>query len=109
MGFKEWYFSRLKKRTVISYLNGEKVYLAKGSIIPTNKMKEWSQIYPAVDEETGKVIWVNLIFGGWRNLIKLLVILGIATLVLLQFKENYAILHQAIECCNRCNNINLWG
>ncbi len=81
---KKSYVERLQKKTVISEFEGEKVYLSKGSIfspIPIlgKRMREWGQIYPAVDEDTLEVNWVNLIVGGGRNLTKLIIILLLLT------------------------------
>lgn len=111
--FKRKYLEKLKRKTVISELNGEKVYLSKGSFLSFlpgigKNMREWNQIYPAVDEETGKINWVNLLVGGKRNLVKLILFAILVTLVFLQFNELFRISKQAIECCNRCNAINLF-
>jgi len=114
MGFKEWYIRKLKKKTVISELNGEQIYLSKGSAFSWlpfgigKNMCEWGQIYPVVNEETGRFNWINCIFGGWRNMFKLFLILLLVGLVLLQLKENYDLLGQAVECCNVCEGINLF-
>ncbi len=107
------YLRRLKKKSVISELNGRKIYLSKGSFlswIPIlgKKMEEWSQIYPAVDEETMKINWINLVVGGKRNLMKLLIVFGIAGMVFMQLDELFRVLEQAVECCDRCNAINLF-
>ncbi len=105
MGWKEKYIERLKRKTVISELNGEKVYLSKGSILSWipfgigDYMREWTQIYPAVDEETMKVNKLNLIVGGLRNLVKFGLIAIIVALVFLQFKENFAVIDYYREIC----------
>ena len=111
MGWKERYIERLKKKTVISELNGEKVYLSKGSALSWipfgigKYMREWSQIYPAVDEETMKVNKLNLIVGGVRNLVKFGIITIIIIMVFLQFKENFAIIDYYREVCKPILNI----
>lgn len=112
--FKEWYIERLRKKTVISELNGEKVYLSKGSMFSWlpwgigKKMCEWGQIYPVVNEDTRKINWINYVFGGWRNMFKLFLALILIGFIFTQFKENYNLLGQAVECCNVCEGINLF-
>lgn len=75
------------------------IVLLKKSRVPI--LGDWSRIYPPIDEE-GNIKWVNLIFGGWKNLIKLIIVLAIVGMVLWQFKENYTLLGKAVECCNLC-------
>lgn len=58
------------------------VYL-KRSKLP---LGDWGRIYPPIDEN-GKTNRINLIFGGKRNLIKLLVILGLVALFFLAYYE----------------------
>jgi len=82
----------------------ETVYFKRSSLPVVG---DWQRIYPPVDEN-GKINKMNLWFGGKKNLIKTLIVLGIVTMVVLQFMENYNLLGQAIECCNRCNAINLF-
>jgi len=79
--------------------------LFKKSKIPI--VGDWGRVYPPINED-GSVNWINLIVGGRKNLIKLLIIVAIVGMVLLQFFENYNLLGQAVECCNRCNAINLF-
>ncbi len=60
---------------------------------------DWGRIYPVIDEN-GKPLWFNIIFGGKKNLIRLLVIMGIVTIVFLSFREffnSYEILKTACE------------
>lgn len=70
---------------------------------------DWQRIYPPIDEE-GRIKWLNLIFGGYRNLIKLILILGIIGMVLLQFKENFAAIEYwkgLAEVCNSSVSLNI--
>ena len=105
-------FEKLKQRmldkievdAVKSELNKEVVYMKK-SRMPL--IGDWARIYPPVNED-GSWNIPNLLFGGKKNLIKLLIIVAIVGMVLLQFFENYNLLGQAVECCNRCNAINLF-
>ena len=81
---KGWMQRRTEKDCVKSQIQGETVYLKKGSIftpvpIVGKKMKEWSQVYPAVNED-GSWNLINTIFGGWRNLFKLLVLFALLAL-----------------------------
>jgi hypothetical protein len=75
----------------------EKVYL-KRSTMP---LGDWKRVYaPFYFDDEGNVImnrkgtrpkvnYINLIFGGWRNLVLLIVLLTIAGMVLIQFSTNY--------------------
>jgi hypothetical protein len=64
---------------------------------------DWSRIYPPVYEnENGELKFnlMNLIFGGKRNFVKLLIILVIVGMVLLAFKEifnQYGVLKELCE------------
>ena len=100
MGWKEKYIEKLNKRTVISELEGNKVYLAKDKIF-----REWRQIYPAVDETTLKVNWTNFIFGGKKNLVKLLLIAGVIALVFLQFNTNFNVIEYYQKVCEPYLNL----
>ena len=57
----------------------------KRSLLP---LGDWGRIYPPI-KENGKLSLTNLIFGGWRNLVKLIAILTIVALVFIQFKDNF--------------------
>lgn len=79
MSLKEKIQGKIEKNAVKSEIGGEEVILRKGSIfswIPIlgEYMKEWHQIYPAINED-GSYNIPNILFGGWRNLIKLVFIL----------------------------------
>ncbi len=50
---------------------------------------DWSRIYPPLDED-GKINWINTLFGGKGNLIKLLIILGIVGMILLAFSQIFS-------------------
>ena len=62
----------------------EEVYF-KRSLIP---LGDWGRIYPPIDEN-GRMNYLNFIFGGWRNFVKLLIVFAIIGLALLQFQENF--------------------
>lgn len=70
----------------------------KRSLIP---LGDWSRIYPPIDEN-GKINWVNLLFGGKKNLVKLIIILIIIGLVLFQFAENFKLIESLTELANIC-------
>ena len=57
----------------------ETVYLKRGK----GRFGDWHQVYLPVDEETKKWNIPNALFGGKRNLIKLLFYLGVVALFLL--------------------------
>jgi len=76
----------------------ERVYIKK-SLAP---LGDWNRIYPPIDEE-GKLNLVNLLFGGKKNLIRLLIILGIVALVFFQFHNNFQQIDKLQELVKICN------
>ncbi len=75
----------------------EKVYF-KRSLLP---LGDWARIYPPLNENE-KVNWMNLIFGGKRNFVKLILILGIIAMVILQLYNDFNViesLRKANELC----------
>ena len=92
MSFKEALQRKIEKNTVKSELHGEVVYLKKGSALSWMPLgigdwfSEWRQIRPAVNED-GKISWINVLVGGWRNFWTLIIILAIVGLVFLQFAD----------------------
>ena len=96
MTFKESLLARQERNAVVSTIAGEKVYLKKGGFF-----KEWGQVYPLMDEQ-GKVNWMNVVFGGWKNLVKLVIVLGIVGMVLFQFKTNFQYISALKEICEPC-------
>ena len=78
---KRWMQRRFEERVIKSELDSETVYLAKGVV-----SKEWKQVYPLIDEK-GKWNRLNLIIGGWKNLVKLLVIMLFLIIVYFQISN----------------------
>jgi hypothetical protein len=66
---------------------------------------DWARIYPPVNENGSWNIY-NLIFGGKKNLIKLLIIFGIVALVLIGFYELLSQLESLANnpCVQSCFN-----
>ena len=75
-------------------LHTEWVFI-KRSLLP---LGDWARVYPPI-KENGKLHLINLIFGGRRNLIKLIFILIIVAAVLIQFKENFNVIESLREQC----------
>jgi len=69
--------NRIKKGTIEVDAGGERVLLKKG------RFGKYRIIVPPVIETDGKLkfIWINFLFNGWGNLVKLIGILVIAGLV----------------------------
>jgi len=61
----------------------ETVYLRR-SKMPL--IGDWGRIYPPINED-GSINWFNLLFGGRKNLIKLLMIMMIIAFILLGYFE----------------------
>jgi hypothetical protein len=78
--------------------------LLKRSRIPV--IGDWGRIYPPITEK-GNIHWVNLIFGGWKNLFKLAFILGIIALFIFGYIEAYQNYNALINdtCVKTCINI----
>lgn len=72
--------SKIAKNTIVSNLNGETVLMKYGGF---PGMKDWHRIYPPVIEVDGNLKWVpvNLIFGGRRNVVRLLYLILFAGIV----------------------------
>jgi len=96
MGIKEWMQKRIERNAVISELEGKKVILKKSEVPILGG--EWREIHPPVDEN-GKWNYMNLIFGGWRNFIRLAILLLIIGFALMQY---FDILHYVQELNKHC-------
>ena len=87
---------RIEKDAVVSYLHGKKVVLKKSKVPILGG--EWKEIHPPVDED-GNLNYLNLIFGGWRNFLIILVVLGIVGLFLIQYIDALRIIKHLQELC----------
>lgn len=83
--FKKIIQRRIEKNTVKSTLTwrsfGEEiteVVLLKRSKMPL--IGDWGRIYPPINED-GSLNLINLLFGGKKNFIRLVIIIGILTLI----------------------------
>ncbi len=70
----------------------------KRSVMP---LGDWTRIYPPI--ENGKINYFNLIFGGKRNLIKLIGILLLVGFVVLQWQSNFATIEYLQNITSTCN------
>ena len=109
MGFKENLQRRIEKNAVKSqmswtdkkgYTHTEEV-IFKRSRIPV--LGDWQRVYPPINED-GKINWINLIFGGKKNFIKLILIAGLIFMVFFAFKEvfNSFEAFRSQECVKNC-------
>lgn len=73
----------------------ETVYIKRSKMPLTG---DWQRIYPPVNED-GTFNIVNLIFGGRKNLIRLLFVLGLITIVLLGYKDLFNYIAYLEESC----------
>ena len=92
---------KIEEGTIKSYLDGEIVYLKKSKLPIIGG--EWSQVHlPLNEDDTWNI--PNLLFGGWRNLAKLLVILFIVGFVVLQMVNDMNIIKSLLEnpCVQSC-------
>jgi len=63
---------------------------------------DWARIYPVINED-GKTNMINLLFGGRKNFIKALIILGIIALFLLGYYEVFHSYELFRETCIQIN------
>ena len=75
-------------KSTLSYIKGgesitEEV-IFKRSLIPI--IGDWGRIYPVITENN-HIHYINLIFGGWKNFFKLVILLGIISLAFYGFYE----------------------
>ena len=64
---------------------------------------EFKQVYPVLNEDDS-VNWINLIFGGWKNFGRLLIILLLIGMVIWQFylTLEYIKYLKDIPCVKQC-------
>lgn len=108
MNFKEKLQQKIEQNAIKSnltwtdkkgYKHQEEVLLKRSRAV----LGDWNRIYPPIDEE-GNIKWINLIFGGYKNLIKLIAITAIVGMVLYQFKANFEYIQylKNIPCVQSC-------
>jgi len=109
--FKETLIKRIEQNSVKSELkykdrdgveHTEVVYLKRGK----GKHSEWHQCYLPINEETKKWHIPNALFGGTRNLIRLLIYLGIFAFFMYAIKEAYVNYETIMNlpCVQNCLN-----
>ncbi len=108
--FKAKLRERLDEDCIKAEIEGEPVYLSKGSIISWipiigKRMKDWKRIYPIIDEDNN-INFVNLIFGGWRNFTYLIILLGLVAMTFLGLYEIFSSMQSILDdpCVQRCLN-----
>ncbi len=97
MSLKQSILDNIEKNCVKSELDGKEVYLKKSKMPILGG--EWKEIHPPINEN-GSVNWMNFLFGGWRNLVRLILIFILIGMVIAQFYQNYDLLGKAVDCCN---------
>ncbi len=77
--------------------------ILKRSRIPL--IGDWGRIYPPVNED-GTWNIINAVFGGWKNLFKLLLVGAIVTVVFLAFKDIFSSYEALVNspCVSSCIN-----
>lgn len=80
----------------------EEVYLKRSQPPFIEKFGDWGRIYPPINED-GTLNILNLLIGGWRNAIKLGLLLLIVMLVLFQFKEIFNVNELLRQTCMYLN------
>lgn len=93
MSFKEKLQERIERNTVkipnVSWTDSDGSVHTEDVVLKRSKLAfvgDWSRIYPPINED-GSINWINTIFGGTKNFIKTLLILGILAMFLIGFKE----------------------
>lgn len=101
---KQWMLRRLERDSIKSELDGEVVYMKKSKLPILGG--GWVQIHPPVNEDNSWNL-VNLVFGGWRNLKILIVMLVLVGMILYAFKNvftQYEALRN-LPCVQQCLEI----
>jgi len=75
--------------------------ILKRSRIPL--IGDWTRIYPPINEND-KVNWINTIFGGRKNFLSLLLVLGVLALFLLGYYEVFHSFEVYKQSCVVLNN-----
>ncbi|MFW6233417.1 MAG: hypothetical protein ACOC3Z_02020 [Nanoarchaeota archaeon] len=101
---KETMKRRIEEGTIKSYLDGEVVYLKKSKIPIIGG--DWNQVHLPLNEDDSWNI-TNLLFGGWRNLIKLIIILVIVGMAMSQMINDMYIIKTLLDnpCVQNCIEI----
>ncbi len=81
--------------------NEEQIYLTKGIL-------GWKLVYPLKNED-GSYNWINVIFGGWENLIILCIILFALMLFYLSYQEVASQLTDCLKVVSQFKITNLGG
>jgi hypothetical protein len=75
-------------KSTLSYIKGGETItedvIFKRSLIPI--VGDWGRIYPVITEKN-HIHFINLIFGGWKNFFKLVILFGIILLAFYGFYE----------------------
>ena len=70
----------MKNIEPINLGNNETIHLKKGYF-------GYRVVYPHKDKD-GKIIWINLLIGGWGNFFNLLIIMAILLLIMFSYKHD---------------------
>ena len=82
--------------------------LLKRSDLPL--VGDWVRVYPPVEEKedgTLKFNLINLFFGGKKNLIRLIILMGIGAMVLFAFKELFNQYEALASACKPFLNVSI--
>jgi hypothetical protein len=79
------------------YITHTEDIILKRSTLPL--IGDWMRIYPVLNED-GKTNWINLLFGGKKNLVRLLIILGLVAMMLFAYYEIFNQYGALREMCN---------
>jgi len=90
---------RIEQGAIKVNVNGEEILLKKSKILPFKwSPRQWTEIHPPINEY-GKINWMNFLFGGKTNLIKLIMILAVIGMLLLGLVEIFN-----SDCVQWCSN-----
>ena len=81
----------------------EEVYFKRSQPPFIERFGDWGRIYPPLKENGTKVAWLNFFIGGWRNFVKLLIVLVIVAMVVLQFDANFTTIETLRNACPQVN------
>lgn len=107
--FKRALQERIERNAVkvnLSWTDNSGVVHAEQVVFKRSKLPligDWGRIYPPIDEN-GRINVINAFLGGYKNLIKLLLVLGIIGAVFVAFRDifnSYELLRN-LPCVQMC-------
>ena len=107
--FKRWLQGRIEKNAVkvsLSWTDSDGVVHHEDAVFKRSQMPligDWGRIYPPIDEN-GRINVVNAFFGGYKNLLRLILVLGIVGVTYVAFMDVFSSYEalRSLPCVQMC-------